>query len=134
MAARTEAENWFRFSWPNSANDNRFEGVIGADGFHVRRVIGYRNSFLPVIDATIHAAAHGSRIDVRMRMFWFVYAFVGLWVLVALTGLIAAGGPFGLAFGALMIMFVYAMTMGGFWFEAGRQERTLREIFQAGTP
>jgi hypothetical protein len=131
VTAHTEPENWFRFTWPNSANDKRFEGVVGADGFHVRRVIGYRNSFLPVIDGKVHAAGRGSRIDVSMRLFWFVYAFVGIWVVAALTGFAASGGAVGLAFGAAMILFVYVMTMAGFWFEAGKQERTLREIFQA---
>ena len=134
MAAHTEPENWFRFSWPSSANDRRFEGEISADGFHVRRVIGYRNSFLPVIDATVRDAGRGSRVEVRMRPFYFVYAFAAIWVLAVTIGFVTYGQLIGLVFAALMILFVYAMTMGGFWFEANKQERTLREIFQARTP
>ena len=33
----------------------------------------------------------------------------------------------------LQILLV-GIALGGFWFEAGKQERALREIFQAGTP
>lgn len=130
MRAVTEPENWFRIGWPNSANDRRFEGTVSADGFHVRRVIGYRNSFLPVIDAKFHAGASGTRIDVQMRMFVFVYVFGAVWIAAALTAM-AAGGIPGLAMGAGLILFFYAMTMFGFWLEAGKQERTLREIFKA---
>jgi hypothetical protein len=39
----------------------------------------------------------------------------------------------GFFFALLMLVFVYGMTLGGFWYEANRQERTLREIFQAAT-
>jgi len=130
MAAHTEPEKFFRIGWPSSANDKRFEGTLSADGFHVRRVIGYRNSFLPVIDATVRSGVSGSRIDVQMRMFWFVYAFVAVWGIAALTIAVSAG-QIGLMIAPFLLLFVYAMTMAGFWMEAGKQEQTLRQIFQA---
>lgn len=130
MKAHVEPENWFRIGWPNSANDKRFEGTISGDGFHVRRVIGYRNSFLPVIDATFHAGASGTRIQVQMRMFIFVYAFCAIWVAGALTAMTVGGAP-GLLIAPALIVFLWGMTMAGFWLEAGKQERTLRQIFRA---
>jgi hypothetical protein len=133
MAAHTEPENWFRFTWPSSANNTRFEGSVTTDGFHVRRVAGYRNSFLPVIDGEIHAAGRGSRIQVRMRMFVFVYAFLAFWIAALLAGAASFQSAPGFFFALLMLVFVYGMTLGGFWYEANRQERTLREIFQAAT-
>jgi hypothetical protein len=130
MKAHVEPENWFRIGWPNSANDKRFEGTISGDGFHVRRVIGYRNSFLPVIDATFHPGASGTRIQVQMRMFIFVYGFCAIWLTAMISTVFASEGPFRLlAIG--MIAFLYIMTMLGFWIEAGKQERTLRDIFKA---
>lgn len=130
MRAHTEPEKLFRMGWPNSANDKRFEGTVSGDGFHVRRIIGYRNSFLPVIDGTIHAGASGTRIEVQMRMFIFVYAFCAIWIVGALTAMFA-GERIGLIIAPALLLFLWAMTMAGFWLEAGKQERTLREIFKA---
>jgi len=128
MKAHTEPENWFRFGGPR--DNARFEGEISGEGFHVRRIIGYRNSFLPVIDAKVHGGASGSRIEVQMRMFLFVYAFCAVWIVGVLTAVIA-GGTTGLLIGGPMLLFLWAMTMIGFWIEAGKQEQTLRTIFKA---
>lgn len=128
MTAHVEPENWFRFGGPR--DNKRFEGTIDGDGFHVRRVIGYRNSFLPVIDAKIDPGASGTRIAVQMRMFWFVYVFCAIWTLGVSTALFA-GGQTGLLIAAPLLLFLWAMTMIGFWIEASKQERTLREIFKA---
>lgn len=127
IAAHTEPEKWYRWRWPSSANDDRFEGQIGADSFHVRRIIGYRNSFLPVVDGTVHAAGRGSKIEVQMRPFAFVAVFAAVWVAGVSVALFTPMWPFGLG----MLAFFYAMTMGGFWYEASKQEQTLQEIFQA---
>ena len=128
MKAHTEPENWFRFGGPR--DNARFEGEISGEGFHVRRIIGYRNSFLPVIDAKVHGGASGSRIEVQMRMFLFVYAFCAIWVLGVSTALFT-GGQTGLLIAVPLLLFLWAMTMIGFWIEASKQERTLREIFKA---
>lgn len=130
MKAVTEPEKWFRIGWPNSANDNRFEGSVSGNGFHVRRIIGYRNSFLPVVDGTIQAGASGTRIHVQMRMFIFVYAFCAIWAAGALAAT-TAGGAIGPLITLALLFFLWAMTMIGFWLEAGKQERTLRAIFKA---
>jgi hypothetical protein len=127
MAAHTEERKWFRWRWPNSANDDRFEGDVTIDGFNVCRIIGYRNSFLPVVEGIVHSSGRGSRIEVRMRMFAFVYVFVAVWVIAVGSMLFTDFWPFALG----MLVFLYAMTMGAFWFEASKQEQTLRKIFQA---
>lgn len=131
MQAVTEPEKAFRFNWPSSGNDRRFEGAITGDNFRVRRIIGYRNSFLPVIDGTVHAQASGSRISITMRPFMFVYAFAAIWLFVSLTVLTTAPLPYGAIIGLLMAAFLYLMVMAGFWFEASKQEQTLRAIFNA---
>lgn len=131
MQAVTEPEKAFRFNWPSSGNERRFEGEISGDGFHVRRIIGYRNSFLPVIDGTVHAQASGSRISIRMRPFIFVYVFAAVWLSISLSVLAAAPWPQGTFMGLLMAAFLYLMVMAGFWFEASKQKQTLRAIFNA---
>jgi hypothetical protein len=69
-----------------------------------------------------------------MRMFVFVYAFLAFWIAALLAGAASFQSAPGFFFALLMLVFVYGMTLGGFWYEANRQERTLREIFQAATP
>ena len=127
IAAHTEPEKWFRWRWPSSANDDRFEGQVSADGFHLRRIIGYRNSFLPVVDGVVHATGRSSRIEVRMRLFMFVIVFVALWTIGVGGSLFTAFWPLSVA----MLVFMYALVMGAFWYEATKQERVLRQIFQA---
>lgn len=126
LEGHVEPEKWFRWRWPSSANDDKFEGSLTADGFQIRRVIGYRNSFLPVVDGSIQQGAGGSRIQVRMRPFVFVFIFIALWTLGVSGALAGPTWPVGV----LMLMFMYALTMGAFWFEASKQEKVLRRILR----
>lgn len=126
LAQHTEPEKVLRWRWPSSTSDDRFEGVVSADSFHVRRIIGYRNSFLPVVDGVITASGRRAMIVVRMRPFIFVFAFLAVWCVGVGTILFTTQWPIGIA----MLAFVYIMTTGGFWFEAAKQERVLRRIFR----
>jgi len=134
IAAHTEAERFFRFSWPNPANDTRFEGEIRGDSFTVRRVIGYRNSFLPVVEGAIAQSARGSLVTIRMRPMILVIVFLALWF----GGILFALGSPAWPIALVMLGFAYLMTLAGFWFEANKQEQTLRALFQgqpaAATP
>jgi hypothetical protein len=128
MAKHVEPVSWFRFGWPNSANDKRFEGEVTIDGFNVRRVMGYRNSFMPVVRGEVQSAGAMSRIIVTMRPFIFVIVFCAIWCVAVITGLTAGSQIW---FAAVMLIFLYLMVMGGFWFEASKQEQALKEIFRA---
>lgn len=128
MATHLEPEKWFRFGGP--ADDRRFEGAITGDRIHMRRIIGYRNSFLPVIDMDIVGMGANAEVRVAMRPFVIVFAFAALWFAVVGSSLLAAGGEMWWL-SLLLLLFLYGMVMGGFWFEASKQERTLRAILQA---
>lgn len=130
-----EEPKFFRMAWPSSKNDKRFAGSAGGDTFSVRRILGYRNSFMPVVEGAVQAHGGGSRIVITMRPFIFVMVFCAIWCAGVSTAFSTSAWPLGIA----MLAFLYAMVMGGFWFEASKQERVLREIFQAeaaetGTP
>jgi len=130
MASRVEPENWLRFfRWPSSANDARFEGTVGKDGFHVRRVIGYNNAFLPVIDGDVQSVGALTRIIVTMRLMYFVMVFGVFWFGIMFTAIFAIGG--NAWFGLPMIAAFYLIAIAAFWYEATRQEATLKRIFQA---
>src|SRR5688572_27230366 len=117
-----EPRKMFRFSRGSS---KPYEGTIEANGFDIKRLISYRNSFLPVIIGTIQSGISGTTIHVKMRMHISVILFSCVWCFFVgiaafaflpkvingeedwQTGLI----PFG------MLAFMYAITMGGFKFE-----------------
>lgn len=103
-----------------------FEGVVSGDSFAIRRVIGYRNSFLPEIRGRIEATASGSRVRGTMRLHPLVLVFMALWVgfaamltIMALSGLQDPGEdgpPIG---GALaLLLFGWALVTLPFTIEA----------------
>ena len=136
LAAHIEPEKLFRFAWPNKANDTRFAGRLDETRFSIHRILGYRNSFAPASEGVIAPEGRGARITIKMRLHPFVIAFVVMWlgIMLSVFGAAAITPDSGIFFGLpiLLTFFVYLMTMLGFWLEAGKQEQTLREIFQAG--
>jgi hypothetical protein len=129
MTAHVEPVQWIRLSRPGGDNDQRFEGEMTPDGFDVRRVLGYRNSFAPTVRGEIHAAGSMTRVVVTMRPHLIVFGFIAIWCSFLLLPL-TFGGVATLV-SALMIALAYIGIMAGFWFEANSQERALREIFKA---
>jgi hypothetical protein len=127
------------FQWKSDGKP--FRGTTDAAGFKVTRVIRYRNSFLPVVSGRIQAQGTGSRVHVDMRLHTLVAAFMTFWL--------GAVGLFAVAFAAQFLLYPgetdpvmllaplamfalgWALTTFGFWFEAARQERMLRGIFEA---
>jgi hypothetical protein len=130
MASRVEKRKWFAARWPNSANDERFDGTMRASGFNVTRIMGYRNSFAPVIDGEVHDAGRFSRIVITMRPAYIVMVVLGFITLIFVTAFMALDGGSSLSGFFLMALF-YVIVLAGFWFEANKTEQTLRRIFQA---
>lgn len=130
LEAHIEEEKWLQMRWPSRKNDDRFAGSFAGDTFSVHRILGYRNSWAPVTEGRIEAAGRGSRIDVKMNIHPIILAFTACLVVALAMGFMAITRlwPLGLV-GALAF---YGVITVAFWWEAGRQERTLREIFKAG--
>lgn len=128
MRAHIEAPSIFRWRWPSSTNDKRFEGVMTADGFDVVRVIGYQNSFTPNVKGVVSGSAN-ARISVTMRLHMLTMIIV--LAAGAFLAFASVGDPATGLFGAAML---YAVAWAGFWFEATKQEKALREIFREPAP
>jgi len=136
FGSKIEPWQWMRFS----GGGNRFQGSLTSDKFTVSRVIGYRNSFLPIIAGKIEPAEGGAIVRLVFRLHLAAAIFMAIWFGGVLLGCLAATValilgkihphptlliPFG------MLAFGIALVCGGFWFETLKQKPMLLELFQA---
>lgn len=129
ISARVEPVKWFRLRWPSSANDNRFEGKVLGDNFEINRVTGYNNAFLPIVKGEVRSVGAMSLITIRMRPALPILIISGLWA-AAVIAFLAVSEGIGLQ-AAFMLALLYGVFLGLFWFEADKQRKTLRTIFNA---
>ncbi len=127
LSAQVARSRWFA--------KQPYSGRVWRDGFKVMPVIGYRNSFLPVIRGYLDAAPDGTIIHVTMRLHYGVAAFMYLWCCVVgvafveiLESILAGSTPWAVLLAPLfMLTFAVGLTLGGFWFEApARREEITR--------
>ncbi|MBI1365614.1 MAG: hypothetical protein GC153_06605 [Alphaproteobacteria bacterium] len=126
--------------WPFSPRPAQpYEGAVTAEGFKIWPLVRYRNNFLPVIVGRFEPCSGGVKIEVRQRLSRLALAFMALWTLLAAAfgaafavappGPEDAGFPFDprlLPF--LMMLFMWALAMCGFWWEARHTEKMLSKI------
>lgn len=120
---------FFRLRIPNSANDKRFQGVVNESHFAISRVLGYNNVFAPLSSGTIDGAGVGSTINVTMKPPLLVIGFYLVILTFGAIGIAVNTGDVRMI--ALLVFILYVLVMIGFWMEAGKQERTLRDILKA---
>ena len=126
------------FRW-GSSNCKKYQGELTYSNFKIWRIIGYRNSFLPIIEGQITPSNSGSLITVKMRLQRFVAAFILLWlggvsVAVVTLSIAAMMGRIkslpGLLIPPGMLLFGIAMTSGCFWWEAKKSKPFLVGILK----
>jgi hypothetical protein len=66
--------------WSFRKTNKPYEGEISEYTFKIRRIINYRNSFLPVIQGRISSEGMGSKIEIEMRLHTFVFMFILFWL------------------------------------------------------
>ena len=134
-----EPEKAFRFGIFSNGSSKPYEGQINGQAFEIKRIINYRNSFLPKISGIIEKDFDGTTIKVKMRLHVFVIGFLFFWCGIVGLGCVAvltqaigsskinpvALTPFG------MLVFVYLLTMGAFKFESNKSKKDLQAIFEA---
>jgi hypothetical protein len=133
IATVVEPRRWLRFG----SAAHPFEGTVADSSFDARRIISYRNGFLPRIRGSVWADSTGSRIAVTMTLHPATMVFMFVWV----GGVVTFGT--GAVIGALrgqvdlpfaffpigMLLFMWVIAAGGFTFEARKAERLLRKLF-----
>lgn len=137
LAAHVEPRKWSR----GFSRDHKFfAGTIENGKFNLNRIIHYRNSFHPVIVGLIHDDLDTSRIDVTMRLSYFVIGFMALfipfWAVISFGFLFSletgnGAGSFTLFFGFLLLF--YGISMIFYNYEVNKARRQLEEIFQVGS-
>ena len=129
LRAHLVEAKFFRLRIPNSANDKRFQGAVNDTGFAISRVLGYNNVFAPLSTGTIDGAGVGSQISVTMKPSLLAIGFYLVILTFGAIGIAVGSGDLRLV--ALPALILYVLVMVGFWLEAGKQERALREILRA---
>ena len=131
LSKSIEPEKSFRFF--NKSDTKDFEGQLRGNEFEIKRIISYRNSFLPIIKGRLQTFGTGTRVTVNMRLHAAVIIFmavwfggVGLFFLASLLGLKDNGDTILFPLG--MLLFGYALTMGGYLFESYRTKEILTDI------
>jgi hypothetical protein len=131
LTSNIEREKTFRL-W-NKSNSKAFEGQLTGNGFEIKRIIGYGNSFLPIVKGRIETIGTGTRLTVNLRLHIAVMIFMTVWFgLVGLSFIASlssskdSGDTFLFPLG--MLIFGYALTMGGYLFEAKRTKEILTDI------
>jgi hypothetical protein len=135
-----EPKRYFRFF---GSSEKPYQGKIEDSHFEISRIIGYRNSFLPMIKGDIESEISGCSILISMQPQIFVVAFmifwlggvgffflVILWSFISSLGQTSATDPSILLFPAGMFVFGYALLLGGFKFESVKSKKFFQELFE----
>ena len=139
LVQAVEPEKFIRSGLFGSSNTKPYEGKITGSTFSIKRIIKYRNSFLPRILGSIERDIQGTSIKVKMRLHIFVLCFLFIWCSGALIGLffmaknvIANKGfdpwffmPIG------MLLLVYVLTIAAFKYESRKAKNDLKTLFEA---
>lgn len=139
LADVIEPEKMFRGGIFGNKSTKPYEGKIDADEFNIKRIISYRNSFLPRINGVIETHYDGTTIRVKMRVHTVVQVFlyfcmgnVGLGCIELITKFFsdpvftpASFIPSG------MMLFVYVLAMGSFKYESNKSKKDLQSVFEA---
>lgn len=119
------------FAFWKKSGDQAFRGSLNGNEFEITRIIGYRNSFLPLVNGHIQASENGTRIALQIRLPPSTLIALAIFIFLALAsfvGSILSSESSGHLQEVLLPLFLYGMTMGGYWFEAGRAKSLLRDI------
>jgi len=123
--------------WHFSHNHAPYEGTISSSGFEIRRIIDYRNSFLPNIRGRFDSSSAGTRIRITMGLHPFVTAFLIFWnsvwysvsiphfVFGALSGDIDTFIAMQFVVLPIVLLFVFWCW---FWYEAHRSRQELEQL------
>ena len=120
-----------------------YQGEMEGSHFEISRIIGYKNSFLPMIKGDVQAEIIGCSIHISMQPRAFIIGFmifwlggVGFFFFAALGSFISSLAQTSTADPALMLFpggmfaFGYALLLGGFKFESIKSKKFFQDLFE----
>lgn len=120
-------------------NERKFEGVVYDDHFVIKRIIHYRNSFLPEIKGKIIEKLSGTEIEMVLKPVSFVIVFMILWL--SFVSVLFIATLIGVIFGkasitvciipTVMLCIGIGMLAFGFSAESEKAKKEIIEILQA---
>lgn len=112
-----------------------YEGELHGNRFSIRKIISYRNSFLPEIEGNIWYAENKTSIHVRMRLNPFSMVFMCIWmggvflafIIMIVASLVAWEFNIGILLTLMMFLMGYGLTLGAFKAESLKSKKDLAE-------
>ena len=135
-----QAEKSFSFLGVfGNSSDSAYQGTFDGRIFEIKRAIRYRNSFLPIITGSIEKDFVGTVINVKMKLHVFVIVFMAVWLggcaiaSIAIIGSMLSNQSFEpvALMPLVMMLFGYAMVMGGFKYESIKSKKYFAQLFEA---
>ncbi len=121
-----------------------YQGKLDSDRFEIRRIIHYKNSFLPVVRGKICAEQDGSTIRITMMPHAIIVALMAWslacpsamagcvlvsWLLSIGTFKVPPAVVMSLLIGAVVV--IYAFSTGAFKFESAKTKSFLKDLFES---
>jgi hypothetical protein len=134
VEARTFFHVYFKENKP-------FEGKVSQEGFRIKRILSYLNSFQPNVSGKFPTGNTGGQVEVRMTLPPVAIAFLCIWYCVfyyfirgVCSGLFsgAAQALPALIFSLGMLLPICALVLYSFWSEAIKQKKMIIEILRKG--
>jgi len=128
-----------KWGWPSSSKRGYFEGRVAGSRFKIHRIIGYQNSFIPIIEGSFRRDGLATVVTLNMRLVWpVVPIWIGIiaflaWSSVSVDSVVA--GPFGVRVAVIaMTAFIYLVATVPFAIEVRIAMKRLLELLQPGSP
>jgi hypothetical protein len=127
-----------KWGWPTSTKRGYFEGRVAGSRFKIHRIIGYQNSFIPIIEGNFRRDGLGSIVTLNMRMVWpVVPVWIGIILFLAWNSVSVyspMAGPFGVRMVLIaMTLFIYLVATVPFAIEVRIAMKRLLELLRSGS-
>jgi hypothetical protein len=139
LSAKVDHVKYFR-GFSKNKKTKLYEGKISENCFKIRRIISYRNSYLPRISGTIEKDINDTLINVKMRLHIFILFIQIVWSIGWFTGFIVTlissinNGRLDTSLPFITIcflLFAYILPLWAFKYESNKSKVDLKNIFEA---
>ena len=126
-----------KWGWPTSDKRGYFEGKVAGSRFKINRIIGYQNSFVPIIEGNFRRDGLQTIVTLSMRLVWRAMPFwIGIMIFLAWSSLSVdshVAGPFSARMLLLgMTAFIYLVAVVPFAIEARIAMKRLLSVLSPG--